>query len=547
MKVSSNSVQFTQSCQVQTPTLADHATPKSYVDAVDTALQANINQVDNDLTDLINNEEAARITADTTLQNNIDNLELIDLADTPATYGTAGQVLATNSGANGTEWITVSGGGGGAVDSVNSLTGAIDIVSTDTDLLTVGTNGQDIELTPIRPKTILEQVKNVSGVTLYRGTPVHVTGSVGQQAEVIAADAASNYPAHYILNEDLTNNQSGDGIVLGFIENVDLTPFGDSASNYNEGDEVYLGAAGGFTTTRPTGTNAVQHLGVILKVNVGGNQISGVLTGMGQTTGLPNLPLNHVWEGNLNGVPVAVNQNTLNVASAVNAQQATAAISSQTSLYATDAANVKVDAVGSGVFRVIVGDDAETAGAYQRLYSDVADGFIYTAAGNVVGAGAFTAVNNVTAGGALIGGSLDISGNADIDGTLTLGGIGNVEGEINQNASDIADLQAQVYSAPVTETASLTIDNGNYSTYVGKTILMNSASAMDFELDMTTAPAIGEEIYVVQFGAGTVSVLNYQGTIYSTAGTNPSTRAQYSSMVLKHVGSNNWLVIGDIE
>ena len=131
-----------------------------------------------------------------------------------------------------------------------------------------------------------EQVKNVSGGTLYRGTPVHVTGSTGQQSDVVAANATTNYPAHYILDEDLTANASGRAVLIGAIQDVDLTPFGDSASNYSEADTVYLGASGGFVTTKPSFPNKLQQLGVILKVNTSGNQISGMITGMGQESPL---------------------------------------------------------------------------------------------------------------------------------------------------------------------------------------------------------------------------------------------------------------------
>ena len=108
----------------------------------------------------VGNEESARITADTALETRIETNEtdiaglqtdldalttsdipegsnlyhtdarvdsriaaadLLDLADTPATYGTAGQVLATNSSEDGTEWVTVSSGGGGGSDSFNTI------------------------------------------------------------------------------------------------------------------------------------------------------------------------------------------------------------------------------------------------------------------------------------------------------------------------------------------------------------------------------------------------------------------------------------------
>ena len=148
------------------------------------------------------------------------------------------------------------------------------------------------------PQTIAENVKNVSGGPLLKGTPVHVTGSVGNLAEVIAADAATNYPAHFVLDEDLADEGEGKGIALGFINNVDVP----DASIYTEGQTVYLGASGGWTTTKPTGTNAIQNLGIIIKVNTGGNKISGVIMGAGRANDVPNIPDGQAWIGNASGV-----------------------------------------------------------------------------------------------------------------------------------------------------------------------------------------------------------------------------------------------------
>jgi hypothetical protein len=135
-------------------------------------------------------------------------------------------------------------------------------------------------------QTITEAVKNVSGGPLDKGAPLHVTGSTGNTVEVIAADATTNYPAHLILNEDLADEAEGRAVALGFINNVDVP----DASIYSEGQTVYLGASGGWTTTKPTGTSAIQNLGVIVKVNVSGNKISGVVLGAGRANDVPNLP-----------------------------------------------------------------------------------------------------------------------------------------------------------------------------------------------------------------------------------------------------------------
>ena len=143
------------------------------------------------------------------------------------------------------------------------------------------------------PKTVSESVKNVSGGTLTKGTPVHVTGSVGNLAEVIAADAATNYPAHFVLDQDLVDDGEGQGIALGFINDVDVP----DASIYSEGQTVYLGASGGWSTTKPTGTNAIQNLGIIIKVNTGSNKISGIIMGAGRSNDVPNLPLGKFFIG----------------------------------------------------------------------------------------------------------------------------------------------------------------------------------------------------------------------------------------------------------
>ena len=174
----------------------------------------------------------------------------------------------------------------------------------DGEVLT--TNG-DGDVSFAYPKTIAENVKNVSGGTLVKGTPVHVTGSVGNLAEVIAADAATNYPAHFVLNEDLIDDAEGLGIALGFINNVDVP----DASIYTEGQTVYLGASGGWTTSKPTGTNAIQNLGIIIKVNTSGNKISGIIMGAGRANDVPNIPDGYVWIGNASGVATPTQLSTL--------------------------------------------------------------------------------------------------------------------------------------------------------------------------------------------------------------------------------------------
>lgn len=130
-------------------------------------------------------------------------------------------------------------------------------------------------------RTVFEQVKNGASVTLEKGTPVHVSSSVGNENIVIAASAsvAETMPATLVLNEQLTPGQSGLAIAVGFINEVDTTPF-------DEGDVIYVGSSSGYTNIKPTGSNLIQNLGIVTKVAVNG---SGLILGAGRANDVPNL------------------------------------------------------------------------------------------------------------------------------------------------------------------------------------------------------------------------------------------------------------------
>lgn len=141
---------------------------------------------------------------------------------------------------------------------------------------------------------IYAQVKNISGTTLQKGTPVHVSSSVGNLDEVIAASAsvASTMPATFILAQDLNDDEEGLGILTGFINGVNTSAFG-------EGDVVYVGANGGYTNIKPTGSNLVQNLGIVTKVAVNG---SGFIYGIGRANDVPNITPGYAWVGNSDSV-----------------------------------------------------------------------------------------------------------------------------------------------------------------------------------------------------------------------------------------------------
>ena len=193
----------------------------------------------------------------------------------PSSDGTSGQFISTN---------------GSGTLSFQSLTSGNDNASVSVD------NG-DLKI-EVQPRYIYETVKNVTAGTLTKGTPVKVTGAAGNTPEVIAADAATNYPAHFILLEDISADSTGGAISHGHINQVSVP----DASIYSEGDALYLASSGGWALAKPTGTNQIQKLGVVLKVDTVSDTISGIVQGAGRTNDIPNIPNGQAWIGNSSGV-----------------------------------------------------------------------------------------------------------------------------------------------------------------------------------------------------------------------------------------------------
>lgn len=149
----------------------------------------------------------------------------------------------------------------------------------------------------VTPRRVVETVKNKNGF-MAKGTPVYVSGSTGNELHVYAADAGdpTRVPATFILDQNLNTDESGLGILSGFINGVDTSLFA-------EGANIYLAVGGGYTDTQPTGSAFVQKLGNVVKSDLNG---SGVISGAGRVNALPNIQSGYAWVGDGNGVPQAI-------------------------------------------------------------------------------------------------------------------------------------------------------------------------------------------------------------------------------------------------
>lgn len=116
-------------------------------------------------------------------------------------------------------------------------------------------------------------VKNTSGGQLTKGTPVRVTGVVGDTTtlEIAAADSASvgTMPAIGILADTLAVNASGHATVAG-----ELT--GLNTAGLSIGQALYVAAGGGWTGTRPT-TGTVQQVAIVGRVNAATGSVTATI------------------------------------------------------------------------------------------------------------------------------------------------------------------------------------------------------------------------------------------------------------------------------
>jgi len=91
-----------------------------------------------------------------------------------------------------------------------------------------------------------------------------------------------------------------------------------------------------------------------------------------------------------------------------------------------------------------------------------------------------------------------------------------------------------------TKTAAYTLATGD----AGKLIAVNSASGVSVTVDGSLDLAAGQRIDLVQLGAGQVTIAESGATVDATP--TLKLRAQYSAATLIGLGSDTYLLIGDL-
>lgn len=103
------------------------------------------------------------------------------------------------------------------------------------------------------------EVRNNSGATINKGTPVYISGfSTKPTIAKCDADNANTFPVAGIVTTNISNGADGNILISGVLNDF-------NTASFTAGDRIYVASGGGITKTKPSSGGAV--IGVILESN----------------------------------------------------------------------------------------------------------------------------------------------------------------------------------------------------------------------------------------------------------------------------------------
>jgi len=235
--------------------------------------------------------------------------------------GTAGQVLSSTGAGGDTEWINNTDANTtynlfGATSNVNeyaiSLSGSdgsldkVNLIPGSNITLTSSATGVTIDAdstSALTAESIVQPI--IADGALVKGDPVYITGFNNGQDKNIVAKADSSDPAKMpvvgISNGAYANNGAGFMTAFGSFNGAFDTTGG--AENWSVGDVIYVKPGGGLTNIKPGGTDLVQNIAIVSRVQQNTGELE--VIALGRTNDVPNLPEGRLFVGTATNTSLA--------------------------------------------------------------------------------------------------------------------------------------------------------------------------------------------------------------------------------------------------
>lgn len=189
----------------------------------------------------------------------------------------------------------------GTLATTNGGTG-LSALGTRSQVMAVNNAATGLEFTD--PK-VIETIE--ANEAISKGDPLYIVSwNNGTSTAVVGKADASNtakMPCVGLAQEDLITGATGEMMVVGLMDQVNVNAIPSSGPNPLVNDVIYVASGGGLTSIKPTDTNLIQNIAIVVNASAQGTL---QITAIGRANDLPNLPEGSIWLGDSNGVPSAL-------------------------------------------------------------------------------------------------------------------------------------------------------------------------------------------------------------------------------------------------
>ena len=237
-----------------------------------------------------------------------DEFLIIDSADNSTKKVTVANVLALGQGGDvgvaSLAAVSPISNIGTSAD-VNLTLNTVPIAKGGTNLTALGTAFQVMSVNESGDALAYTDVKVsetvVADEAIAKGDPLYISNDTGGNVHVSKADAgnALKMPAVGLASEDISNGATGTMLIVGLLEGVRNNDIPSTTPNPVTNDTIYVANGGGLTSIKPTGTNLIQNVAIVVKT---GNSGSLQITAIGRSNDVPNIPSTQMWVGSSTGV-----------------------------------------------------------------------------------------------------------------------------------------------------------------------------------------------------------------------------------------------------